>query len=166
MSTWRRRLPGELAFALILLLSTLFLMWHAYGIAGFSSITSAGVFPMLATGVMAVTMLVVIAQTTKTPRESAESGESLAVQFIRLLAPRELVLLSIAVLAYMLLLELLGFVICSYLFLVVSMTLLGSHRILLNLGVSALALAAIYLVFRSIFEVVLPTGTLLEGALK
>ena len=50
----------------------------------------------------------------------------------------------------------------SYLFLVVSMRLLGGRRIVLNLLVSALSLAAIYVIFQTVFSVVLPKGVLLQ----
>jgi putative tricarboxylic transport membrane protein len=42
------------------------------------------------------------------------------------------------------------------------MRLLGSRRWSVNLGVSALSLAAIYLVFQTVFSVVLPRGTWLR----
>jgi len=65
----------------------------------------------------------------------------------------------------MLALEWTGFVLSSYVFLVVSMWLLGSRRLVLNLVVSALSLAAIYVVFQTVFSVVLPKGTLFRGLL-
>jgi putative tricarboxylic transport membrane protein len=49
---------------------------------------------------------------------------------------------------------------------VASMALLGSRRWGLNLLVSALALAAIYVIFQTVFSVVLPSGTLLQGLFK
>jgi putative tricarboxylic transport membrane protein len=64
------------------------------------------------------------------------------------------------------LLERLGFVVASYLFLVVSMFLLGSRRVLLNLAVSAVSLAAIYVIFQTVFAVVLPKGTWWQGVLS
>lgn len=40
---------------------------------------------------------------------------------------------------------------------------LGSRRLLLNITVSAGVLAAIYVVFQTIFAVALPEGTLWQG---
>jgi putative tricarboxylic transport membrane protein len=56
----RRRLPGELTFALLLIGLSLFLLWQAYGISGFESLTSAGAFPMVAAAVMLVTAVLCV----------------------------------------------------------------------------------------------------------
>ena len=69
------------------------------------------------------------------------------------------------IVAYMLALEPLGFVISSFVFLAASMFTLGSRRIVFTLVVSALSLAAIYLVFQTAFSVVLPEGVL-RGVLR
>jgi putative tricarboxylic transport membrane protein len=66
----------------------------------------------------------------------------------------------------MLTLEWLGFVVGSYLFLIVAMWILGGRRIVLNLVVSALVLTAIYVVFQTAFSVVLPAGSLWQGVFK
>jgi putative tricarboxylic transport membrane protein len=159
----RARLPGELIFTLLLLLGSLFLLWQAYGISKFESITSAGVFPMLAALTMAVTAAVALRRTARAPRTEARDGEALPQQFLRRLTPVELLTFTASMAAYMLLLDVLGFLIASYLFLVVSMRLLGSRRWGLNLLVSAVCLGAIYLIFQTVFSVVLPAGTLLQG---
>jgi putative tricarboxylic transport membrane protein len=56
--------------------------------------------------------------------------------------------------------EVIGFLLASYIFLAASMYLLGSRRIGLNLLISLLVLAAIFIVFRAAFSVVLPAGSL------
>jgi putative tricarboxylic transport membrane protein len=73
--------------------------------------------------------------------------------------------LTLAVCLYMLALPKLGFVLASFLFLLLSMRLLGSQRWLLNVVVSALSLAAVHLVFRTLFSVVLPQGSWLKAVL-
>ncbi|ENO97458.1 hypothetical protein C667_08780 [Thauera phenylacetica B4P] len=166
MSTRRQRLPGELAFTVLLLALSLFMVWQAYEISGFSSITSAGVFPLAATATMVVAMLRILVPALRAPAEPAAAGESRTEHFVRRLVPGALVLFTLATAAYMFALERIGFVASSYAFLVVSMFLLGSRRLGLNLVVSAVALAVIYVVFRTVFEVVLPTGSLLQGVLK
>jgi putative tricarboxylic transport membrane protein len=101
-----------------------------------------------------------------TPRIADESGESLWQQFVRRVSPAVLVQFVICIAAYMLALEKIGFILSSYLFLLVSMRVLGSRKWLLNLWVSALCLAAVYLIFQTVFSVVLPSGSLLQGVLK
>ncbi len=166
MHIHRRRLPGEIVFILLLLALSVFLLWTAYGISGFESFTSAGAYPMVTTGVMVVSGLVILFQSLKTPRAAGGTGESLVRQFVRTLTPSLVLAFTVATIAYMLLLERLGFVLASYLFLVGSMWILGSRRFILNLAVSALALGFIYLIFQTIFAVSMPAGTWLQGVLK
>ena len=166
MSTPTTRRSGELIFNLVLLGGGLFLLWQAYGISGWSSITSAGAFPMAASALMVVTALKVLRDCLRLPREvpaDGSAGDSLWRQFVRQVTPAVVVRFGLAITGYTLLLPELGFVVASYLFLVVSMGLLGSRRWGLNLLVSALSLAAIYLIFQTVFSVVLPSGRLLQG---
>lgn len=166
MQTPRPRLPGELSFLVMLLLASLFLLWAAYGISKFESLTSAGAFPMFATSVMVVCALLILRDSVRAPLSEGEGGETLAAQFVRQLTPRVLVSFTLAIALYMLLLQSLGFLLSSYLFLVASMGLLGSRRWGLNLLVSAVTLASIYAIFQTVFSVVLPSGTLLQGLFK
>jgi putative tricarboxylic transport membrane protein len=165
MHTKRRRLSGEIVFTVLLALLSAFMLWTAYGISGFSSLTSAGAFPMVATGVMVLTGIANIVHTLREEPSARQPGESAPRQFVRELTPPMLVGFAIAITAYMLLLERLGFVVASYLFLVVSMWLLGSRRIVLNLVVAALSLGAIFVVFHTVFSVVLPKGSWIGGVI-
>lgn len=166
MSSTRSRLPGELAFSLLLVIFSAFMLWQAYAISKFESLTSAGAFPMFVTFVLVVTGLMIAGQTARTKQLAGKPGEALLQQFLRQITPGVLVLFVSAIAAYMLLLERLGFVVSSYLFLVISMWLLGSRRFMLNLGVSALSLAAIYVIFQTAFSVVLPFGSWIQGWFK
>lgn len=166
MSFPRSRLPGELVFSLLLVVFSAFMLWQAYAISKFESLTSAGAFPMFATFVLVVTGLMIAGQTARARPLPGDAGESLLQQFVRRITPAVLVLFVVAIAAYMWLLERLGFVVSSYLFLVLSMGLLGSRRLVLNLGVSALSLACIYVIFQTAFSVVLPYGTWIQGWLK
>ncbi len=158
----KKRLPGELTFTGLLLLGSLFLLFQSYGISGFESITSAGMFPMLSALVMVVTAVLVLRQTLRAKLDRS-AGESLAQQFVRQISPAVFVGFTLAVVAFMLLLPRLGFVVSAYVFLVMAMRLLGSQRWWFNLLLSAVVLALIYLVFQTVFSVVLPKGTWLVG---
>lgn len=161
-----RRLPGELIFTLLLAVGSLFLLWQAYGISKFESLTSAGAFPMVTTVVMVLAALKVFWKTRRTPAAEPLPGDSPGQQFVRALTPLALVTFTAAIVVYMLLLELLGFVVSSYLFLLCSMALLGSRRWVLNAVVAAVCLGAVYVVFQTIFSVVLPKGTWIAGWLQ
>ncbi len=158
----KKRLPGELTFTCLLLVGSVFLWFQSYGISGFESITSAGMFPMLSAGVMAVTAVLALRQTLRS-RLDRSSGENLLQLFVRQISPAVFVWFTLAVFAFMLLLPRLGFVVSAYLFLVLAMRLLGSTRWGFNLLLSAVALGAVYLIFQTIFSVVLPSGTWLVG---
>ncbi len=159
----RRRLAGEIWFTWILVAFSAYMLWTAYGVSGFDSLTSAGAYPMVATAVMLLTGIGNVLHTRREQPSPRQGGESALRQFVRELTPPVLVAFTVAIAAYMLLLERLGFVVASYLFLVASMWLLGSRRVGFNLVVAAASLAAVYLVFQTVFSVVLPRGTLLQG---
>lgn len=166
MHLLRRRLPGELVFAMLLIVFSLFMLWQAYAISQFTSITSAGAFPMFVALVMLISGLKAASETVKLTPEPGAEGESVWQQFVRQITPAMLVQFVIAISVYMFILERAGFVLSSYVFLVVSMWLLGSRKLFLNLWVSALSLAVVYVIFQTIFAVVLPSGTLLQGLVK
>jgi hypothetical protein len=153
----RRREPGELAFAYVALLFSLFLFSEAYEIAGFSSVSSAGVFPLFATGLMILTSLVTIARTHRS-QGSVEPGASVVRAFWRQVTPPDIVVFAALTILYTLALEPLGFLPSSFLFLTSSIFYLHHRRFVLAVGVSLIALTLIYLVFRVAFEVVLPRG--------
>jgi len=161
----RARLPGETVFSVLMLMLSAFLLWAAVDISGLESYTSAGAYPMAAAATMLVCSLVVVAQTARARAEPTEPGESPWRAFVRRIAPPVIVSTSLAIAAYMLTLEWLGFLVASYAFLAVTMRLLGSARWSLNLLVSALVLGAIHLVFQTVFSVVLPAGRLWQGIL-
>lgn len=158
MHTSHPRLPGELSFMALIVAFSTFMLWASYNISKFESISSAGAFPMVCAGVMLVTGLMSLVKTAR-GKVVLEGNETLTQQFVRRLAPVQLVLFGILILVYMLLLESLGFLLSSYLFLACAMQLLGSKRIGLNLLVSAVVLASIFVVFQTAFSVVLPSGT-------
>lgn len=165
MHTKRSRLAGEVGFVALLVAASAFLLWTAYGISGLSSLTSAGAFPMFTAAVMLVSGLFSLRHTVRTQPVAREPGESAARRFARQLTPPVLVGFIVAIMAYMVALEPLGFLLASFLFLLVSMRLLGSRRWGLNLAVAALSLAATYLVFQTLFSVVLPAGGWWKGVL-
>lgn len=159
MHTSHPRLPGELTFMALVVLFSAFMLWASYGISRFESISAPGVFPMVCALAMLVTGGMNLVKTARA-RLMLDEGETWIQQLVRKIFPAQLVLFALLIVAYMLLLDVLGFLVASYLFLVVAMSLLGSRRVGLNLLVSAVALIAIFIVFRTAFSVVLPAGTL------
>lgn len=159
MHTSHSRLPGELTFMALIVLFSAFMLWASFQISRFDSLSSPGFFPMLCAATMLVTGLLSLVKATRA-KLALEPNQSVLQQFVQKLAPLTLVLFTALIVVYMLLLEVLGFIVASYLFLLLSMQVLGSKRLGLNLVVSAVVLAAIFIVFQTAFSVVLPSGSL------
>ncbi len=155
-STGRR--PGELFFVLVMLVFSVGAFWQAYAISGFSGKTTPGVFPMLASGVMVISGLVILVNVARMPAPAADAPSF----FADILTLRHIVLIGFVV-GYVLVMPSLGFVISSALFLYCAFQFLWRKNPVLMLGLTAVTLAIIYLVFREVFQVVLPQGTLLQG---
>lgn len=158
----RRRLPGELAFVLVLLLFALTALWQAWRISGASGWSTPGALPTLAALVMLLSGIKIAINTWRMPPPEVEAGR--ARDFLHQITPASIVLFTVLIVAYMFALEPLGFVASSFLFLVLAMFALGERRILRTIAVSAVSLACIYAVFQTAFSVVLPEG-ILKGLL-
>jgi putative tricarboxylic transport membrane protein len=145
--------------ALLVLLAS-FSLWAAFGISRFSSISSPGAFPMVCAAAMVITALLSLGGSLRksAPEQAEHSGLR---QFVTHVMPIRLVLFSAALVGYMLLLETVGFLVASYVYLLVSMRILGSRQLGANAVISLVVLAGVFLVFRTAFSVVLPAGTLL-----
>ena len=150
------RRPGEAAFAIFLLIVSLVLLQQAYGIAGFSALSSAGVFPMLAAATMVGSIIAVLWQLRKAPAPADEATEGRLARFSRQILPLTVIVFLALTVAYMLALERIGFLISSLAFLFLSIWYLYRRNPLLIAAISVGALAVIYVVFRYAFSVLLP----------
>jgi putative tricarboxylic transport membrane protein len=157
MESQPTRRPGEIVFTILMLLLSIFLLWNAYTISGFSSKSSPGAFPIAATAVMVVAGVFAIVQTLRTP-----AGATGFVAFRTHIIPNIVLLFGGLILAYGLVLETVGFIITSFVFLFVGMTLLYKRGVVPALFYSILSLILVYVTFRLIFKVVLPEGLIPE----
>jgi putative tricarboxylic transport membrane protein len=152
------KIPGETGFCVAMLLISLTFFYLSYKISGFSSWSSAGSLPLGATFVMCATSVAIIFRELGKPSPKLAEGEGLLHGFfVQVFPMRHFVFVAVLV-AYMLLLEPLGFITSSYLYLVGASLVLGERRYVYMIFVNALSLAAVYLVFQTAFSVVLPTG--------
>ena len=152
------RRPGELVFALLIVVFSVGALWQSYSISGFSGKTTPGVFPMIASGVMVISGVVVLMSATQRPAPPEGAPGFLA----EILTLRHMVVIGL-VLAYVLLMPLIGFVASSAVFLFCSFQFLWRKNPLLMLALTGVTLVIIYVVFREVFQVVLPQGILLQG---
>jgi putative tricarboxylic transport membrane protein len=153
----RTRRPGELVFSLALLIFSLLACWQAWLISGFSSLSSAGVFPMIATFTMAMSGLFIVAETARAEPDAERGAWQ---RFTAEVTPWRVVAFTLLIIGYMLALEPAGFLPSSFGFLFLGMSFLYRKGILVNLAVSAGSLSVIYFIFRHVFSVVLPRGWL------
>ncbi len=151
MNETRPRLPGERAFTLLLLVISLFLLYQAHGISGFSSVSSPGMFPMVAALVMVVSLVAVLVRERRAPPSA--SGPA---AFMTRVTPPVLLLMLALMVAMTLAIEPAGFVVTAGGFLFAGILLLQGGRPVRAAIVAVAALAAIYVVFRLVFQVVLP----------
>ncbi len=112
--------------------------------------------PMLASGVMVITALVILAGTFQRP-PSPNGGLRNLVAY---LLPLRVVLFAALVAAYAAAIPVLGFIAASGLLLFVAIWALWSRGVLAALAISLVSVGAIYVLFRLVFQVVLPTGSL------
>ncbi|MFV0302471.1 MAG: tripartite tricarboxylate transporter TctB family protein [Paracoccus sp. (in: a-proteobacteria)] len=150
------RRPGEAGFTILLLLASLFLLWSAYDISGFEALSAPGTMPMVTTLIMVISGAMIMLRTIKLPQISGET-------FMRNILPPALIIMALLLLGYGLLLVPFGFVPTSLLFLIVSIKLLWRQGWGRTLAVSVGVLFIIYIVFRIVFTVLMPTGVFPEA---
>ena len=148
------RRPGERTFLAVLVLVSALALWQAYRISGFSSASGAGVFPMLASGVMLLASLRLLMGS----RGTSDGRGALAA--LRWLAPARTLVFVVLAGAFIALVPWLGFLPMAGAFLLATLLLNWRRGPLMSALVTAALLAVVWLVFRELFQVVLPTGTL------
>ncbi len=94
MDASRVRAPGELVFAVAMLLFGVTALWLAWRIAGFSSWSSPGVMPLIAAAAMSGSGLVILRNTLRMKRPEISPGSTLARQFFHQVTPLPIVLFT------------------------------------------------------------------------
>lgn len=153
---------SEIPLGIFLVLFSLTALYHAYGISGFRSISSPGAMPMFAAAIMLCASLVILIKSIINERFIGSSGASLTPFFSSAL-PVRLILLVGLIALYLFFLPRLGFMVSSAVFLWVSFAFLWQCGLVRATFVTALSLTIIYLIFRTLFKVVLPQGSWLPG---
>lgn len=150
------RKPGELIFAAFLTCASLFLLYSAYGISGFESLSAPGAIPMATTFAMVVTSILVLIRTFRAKPE-AEG------RFFVDVLPARIAIIAAMLIAYAFALQPLGFLPTSAIFLILSIKYLTQKSWLFSIGIGLFSLIGIYMVFRIVFTVLMPAGIVPEG---
>ncbi len=150
------RHPGELVFTLLLIAGTLLVGREALRISGLSGPSSPGFGPL---AMVAVVLLGLAYAAVRALLDRPAEREPIVVRLRRLgaavLPPPVLGAVPVLVL-YLIGLELVGFVLATFLFLLVSIVLLDRGRPIRAALVAAGTVGIIWLLFQQIFQVLLP----------
>lgn len=148
--------PGERLFALLLVIFAGYAFWESYGISGFRGLTTGGVMPMLASGVMLLTGLIVLSDTFRKPR----APDSSLAGMIAYLFPLRVVSFTFLVAVYVAAIPSIGFLSASGVLMFVTIWAFWRKGPLPALLISLVSIGAIHVLFRVVFQVVLPVGSL------
>lgn len=154
-----RRRPGELLFAAVMVAASGYLVWTAWGIEnpfGPNGLSSPRSIPLASTAVMVIAALLVLANTARLPLDRTESIR-------RDILPVTVILFAAFLVLYGILLRPLGFLPTSGLFLVVAIKLLARRGWAWTLSISLFSLFVIWLIFRIVFTVLMPSGIVPEA---
>lgn len=152
----KERRPGELGFAVIMALASLYLLWSAYGISGFEALSAPGAVPMATTAAMVISALVILVKTARRPKVTTET-------LSRDILPVKVIVFVVFLAAFGALLIPLGFLPTAALFLIASVKLLSDRGWGFAIGVSLFTLLIIWIVFRIVFTVLMPAGIVPEA---
>jgi len=134
----------------------LFVLVQAFLISGFSSISSAGTFPMLASAVMVVAAASMLLNNRKLKKPDTDSFKNELRQAAKQALPKVFLVYMIIVIGYIILIKPLHFLPSSFVFLLLSMIFLKGSSALKSLLISTVTLGCIYIMFQYFFRVVLP----------
>lgn len=154
-----KRRPGELLFAAVMVAASGYLVWTAWGIEnpfGPNGLSSPRSIPLASTTVMVIAALLVFANTARLPLDRTESIR-------RDILPVTVILFAAFLVLYGILLKSLGFLPTSGLFLVVAIKILARRGWAWTLSISFFSLFIIWLIFRIVFTVLMPSGIVPEA---
>lgn len=162
MSETPTRRPTEPAFAIVLLIFSVAAVWQAHGIAGEFSFTGPGAFPLMAASAMTMASVVIVIRAFLINPPTVHFIRGLK-HFFNDILPLRHVIMIILIALYLFSMTRLGFMLSSAWFLAITFTYLWRKNVFVTLGVTAISLFVIYVVFRTVFQVVLPQGNILTG---
>lgn len=155
MSRPTTRRPGEKIFCFLLVVLSVFLFWQSYQISGFSALSSPGAFPMATSFAMILASCVVFVHTLKLP-------DSEGVRFFYHVFPPIVGIVMGLIFIFAVMLESVGFILSSFAFLFVGIQFLYRRSVMTTLTITVFALMVVYVIFRLVFQVVLPEGIVPE----
>jgi hypothetical protein len=152
----RKLRAGENGFSWLMLLLSLFVLIQAYLISGFSSLSSAGTFPMGASAIMVIASIFILLNNLKLKKTGADVLKNELRQAVKTVLPNVFLIYSVIVIVYIILIKPFHFLPSSFVFLFISMIYLKGCNVLKAFLISTITTGFIYLIFQYFFRVVLP----------
>ena len=162
MSSTTPKRRGERGFSLLLVVFSVTAFWQSHAISGFTGLSTAGVFPMLASATMTVAAICIAVQSLREPPEAHPDAKA-AQEFFQSVLPPRLVIMLLLITGYLIAMPAIGFLLSSAAFLFLSFSYLWRKSLVISLLITLVSVVSVYLIFRKLFQVVLPKGTLLQG---
>lgn len=155
MTTSKKVPVGERTFCVLLVIFSIAVLYQAYLISGFSSISSPGAFPLGASTVLLIAALRVLVEL----RGKSTHGEgwlASAKRFNHEHFPRHIVVFTLFAVAYLAAIQWASFYISTFVFLMLSIVYLRRGKVFSALFATSISVLAIYLLFTLAFSVYLP----------
>ena len=135
---------------------SLFVLFLAYRISGFSSISSPGTVPMGAASVMVLSMISVLVENRKMKKPDVAGPADELRRAAKEVLSEVFLVYTAVIIVYTILIGPVHFLPSSFMFLFVSMIYLKGSTFFKSLIISAVSLGGIYFIFQYVFRVVLP----------
>lgn len=152
----RKLRAGENVFVWLMMIISLFVLAQAFLISGFSSISSAGTFPMGASAVMVIAMASTLIKNRKLKKVDADDFKGELRLATKQVLPKVFLVYTLLVIGYVILIKPLHFLPSSFVFLLISMIYLKGSTAFKSVIISIITLGCIYFMFQYLFRVVLP----------
>ncbi|MEZ5534593.1 MAG: tripartite tricarboxylate transporter TctB family protein [Thiolinea sp.] len=149
--------PGESVFGWLMLGFSLFMFYQAYQIAGFSALSSPGSIPLAASAIMIIAACLIVIQNTTRP--AADRGFT---AFREQIIPASVAVFCGLILVFAVVLKTVGFILTAFTFLLLSIWFLHKRGFIPSLLLALVSIVLVYIVFRLVFQVVLPEGIVPE----
>lgn len=148
---------GEMGFGILLILFSIFAIYESYRISRVDlTLSSPGAFPMFISTLLLVFTCWIGVENYYSKRPKKQNVLDKTKALGSLILSRDILLTIVFLIIYALVLEKVGFVISTVIFLWTSISFLSRGKIIKSLGISILIVVFIVLIFNTIFNVVLP----------
>lgn len=148
---------GEIGLSIILVLFSIFAIYQSYRINGADlTISSPGAFPTFISIMLLIFSIWILVENYRSNIQMKNTIKEKINDIGSLTLSKEILLIIIFIIIYALIIDKIGFVVSTIMFLWISISFLSKEKIFINLGLSILIVAGIVLIFNTIFNVVLP----------